>query len=293
MSKFTQEVSMSCSEATNDQIRDLVEKLLKIEGYGWISENFSLEDNIKRGQNLLTNSYQCRGIGFRSDLGIVEKTHLEEFNPELYLALACMTDGDMPIIGEWLKIDNETHSCNGELFEVKLFGKCNNSKTGKLIRGEKLDRIYRKASKQEIMNHFKKEKGMKTGKSRFPFTLKKSEVKTIMEAACLGWKDKLADKWGAELLRRGIVTVDQEFYKVIREVCDDSQNKVMDTVFGTDVEFIPEGTACFVSDDNSYTLRYANGRGMFYAGGEKEAATLYSWKNVHILKDQTDVPEIK
>ena len=62
-------------------------------------------------------------------------------------------------------------------------------------------------------------------------------------------------------------------------------------------KYIPDGTACLVSDNNSYCLRYgyclryANGKGRFYYKGLK-SGDVSTWDKVHILKDQTDLPEI-
>ena len=77
--------------------------------------------------------------------------------------------------------------------------------------------------------------------NRFPFRLTEKDAKRIVEAACRGWRSRLSDKWGAELLRGGFVNIEEEYYKYMRKACTEEQNVLFDEIFGKDEEQFKAG----------------------------------------------------
>lgn len=81
-------------------------------------------------------------------------------------------------------------------------------------------------------------KQLKTEKmdNRFPFKLSVVDAQRIIDSACPSWKEKLAEKWGTQILVDKLVTVSEQFYNNMRGACTEPQNKLFDEIFGKDVE---------------------------------------------------------
>ena len=75
---------------------------------------------------------------------------------------------------------------------------------------------------------------LKQKMNRFPFELSIENAKKIIDIACQTWKNKLAEKWGKDLLLNAHVSINETFYKEMREACDSDQHKLFDTIFGAD-----------------------------------------------------------
>lgn len=69
---------------------------------------------------------------------------------------------------------------------------------------------------------------------RFPFHLTQTQAQDIVIIACSSWREKLAKKWGKELLFNGHVRVSEGFYKQMREACTAEQHQLFDEIFGKD-----------------------------------------------------------
>lgn len=89
------------------------------------------------------------------------------------------------------------------------------------------------------IEHFYKYILKKTNKmNRFPFKLTIENARKIINIACVPWKIKLADKWSKDLLLYNYVSIEEDFYKEMREACDPDQNKLFDDIFGVDIQEI-------------------------------------------------------
>lgn len=77
---------------------------------------------------------------------------IEEYNPELFLAIAAMTKDEIPIIGEWLSYENANL-----IFKVKSYGRTNNHNYGKINKENPSGSgHFLKATLEELINHFSK-----------------------------------------------------------------------------------------------------------------------------------------
>ena len=221
MSKeFTTKVSM---QVTKEQYSSLIEPLRNL-GYE-ISPLHSI--GFTDGYNQLTNVYNDKVFKVRT-VGLVcdkRQNHIE-YNPELYLALAAMTEGKDWIIGEYL-----VNILKKQVFKCKeLYG--HNSDMGFASQDS---HYYRKATKEELIKHFTKEEVIMK-ESRFPFNLAPNYATDIINAACSTWRNALADKWGVNIVLNKNSKVTEEEYLNMRKACDVKQNELFDKIFGKDVE---------------------------------------------------------
>ena len=79
---------------------------------------------------------------------------IEEYNPELFLAIAAMTEDEIPIIGEWL-----SYKERNRLFRVESYGRSNNYNVGRIDKENPNGSGYLlKSTLEELTNHFSKPK---------------------------------------------------------------------------------------------------------------------------------------
>lgn len=156
--QFTQSVIMTCSQEQYEQ--DLKEGLLSM-GYkehsmyrGYRGEEYT--DLVIGCENVCDKEIDF--INIKSFSKVYEvSTVLSGYNPDLYLALAAMSEGEEPYLGEWficLKSDtgwNYSHK-KGDFIKVEF--EDDDSDTN-LTFGLTYDRgFYRKATVKELINHF-------------------------------------------------------------------------------------------------------------------------------------------
>lgn len=140
MSKFITPVSMKVTEEQFD--KDLKEPLKKL--------GFTTGSRPSDYYNILVNNY----LANMGDLGLTttdnkydyQRYYIKHYNPKLFLALAAMTDGEDWIVGEYLVLKT-----GSSVFQCKSFEGCN-SLIG--YAGNEFKIHYRKATKEEIINHF-------------------------------------------------------------------------------------------------------------------------------------------
>ena len=94
-------------------------------------------------------------------------------------------------------------------------------------------------------------------------------AKNIISNACSIWKQKLATKWGKDVVLGNKIEIEEEFYQTMRNACTKEQHMLFDSIFGKDEEFYPDGTPCLVRAKmgDTWSLRYADGKGSFYFNG--------------------------
>jgi len=139
------------------------------------------------------------------------------------------------------------------------------------------------AIQQEILKQ-EKQKEMKNR------TISAANAQRIINIACENWKQKLAANWGFNIALSKDIEILEDFYQEMRKACTDSQNVLFDDIFGKDVEVYPDGTPCLVRTSNAdtWTLRYANGKGEFYNVGRK-SGTSSTWV-YHMKLDINNLP---
>lgn len=71
--------------------------------------------------------------------------------------------------------------------------------------------------------------------NRFPFKLSRKDGVRIINAACEDWRMRLAQEW-VVLLFEDLVEVSEEFYRKMRRACTPDQHKLLDEIFGNDVD---------------------------------------------------------
>ena len=159
MKKFKTPVSMPC---TMEQFnRDLKEKMEEMGYEEWI-HGLPYDEKIHSyimtaslGKNKL---YHFDGAFSAKN----DRIHLPTYNPDIFLAIAAMTEGDMPIVGEWVIAvigENKYLARTAEIVKGDLksdawflYGKSDIISRSK-DRGSFI-RVERKATVEEIIAHF-------------------------------------------------------------------------------------------------------------------------------------------
>lgn len=140
--KFIQPVSMQVTQEQYE--RDLREPLLKM-GYEGFILDFALfpilVTNIDGRKGLLSNVSDDRK-------SVNNRYFIPDYNPELFLAIAAMTDKESPIVGEWLVWNSVYASVGGyKIGDIVQCGNPNITLVG-----------LRKATLQELINKFANKK---------------------------------------------------------------------------------------------------------------------------------------
>lgn len=167
MSKFITAVSMSCTQEQYE--RDLRKPLLEM---GYEGSQFDRFENFP----ILVNNLG-KVLGRVSNVEIESKEEcgryfIDHYNPELYLALAAMTNEPFGIVGEWWTcIKDVTMNGVGEVKynQGKLYkcsrNDCITDNSGDIYHcwpswptKTKRFKHFRKATKEEIINHLTKNK---------------------------------------------------------------------------------------------------------------------------------------
>lgn len=241
---FATNVAMKVSREQFE--RDLRKPLIEL-GYG-INDEWNNEI-IEFNFNFLLSNPSYGKVAFHNHTVNTDEI-IHTYNPKLYLALAGMTKGETPIVGEWMVItegDGYGRFRDGEIFKVINFGNFENMSN---VADGWVSNIcmelgrYRKATKEELIKHFTKEEetmksncssmphfGTKEGKS-FPLTLKPKDAQRIIDISCSSWKDRLASMWAVKMVLNEDIIIEKNFYADMREACDTSQNELLDDIFG-------------------------------------------------------------
>lgn len=144
MAKFATPVAMKVTEEQFN--RDLQKPL---EALGYINSSLlPIDDGYLVTQDCDNNSE----IYSYCDRQFFDERHIiEEYNPELFLAIAAMTEGDIPIKGEWLY-----SNIVSKIFQVKNFGILNDCKSGQISLSDPTGSgHFHKPTVQQLEEHFK------------------------------------------------------------------------------------------------------------------------------------------
>ena len=134
--QFTTPIAMKCTEEQFNGIKDrLVEMGYKLSAVTFCSENRYLSNFIGGANNVITDLVKHRACDRN-------RTVFESFSPDLFLALAAMTDKEDGIKGEWWRY---TDDMNDPIVPQK--------RLGEFVVPNK---AWRKATAQEIIEHFEK-----------------------------------------------------------------------------------------------------------------------------------------
>jgi len=140
--KFTTPIAMKCTKEQFNGIKDrLVEMGYKLIAITFCSGSGYLSTCIGGANNVMTDLVEHRARD-------MNRLVFDTFNPDLFLALAAMTDKEDGIKGEWLK-----NKFNGKIY-------CQKTETN-----VDSNRMFRKVTAQEIIEHFEKKKN--TGSLEF------------------------------------------------------------------------------------------------------------------------------
>ena len=149
MTQFAQPVAM---RVTHKQWKRDLKKPLNALGYNWGSFNTPKED-LKGGYPILHTNYfgKNRQIGGCNSLS--DGTYLiDHYNPELFLAIAGMTEGDDWVVGDWLITQNMilVPDNNNILFQCESL----DASSFEDNQAENGCHNYRKATLEELVAHF-------------------------------------------------------------------------------------------------------------------------------------------
>lgn len=154
--KFITPVSM---QVTEEQYNQDLKKPLEEMGYKEVTVSHikNNRDCLCTNVNEINNYAEFLNHAYKHRL---KRYAIEEYNPELFLALAAMTEGIEPIVGEYIIGTKDSKRCaskKGVIYKVLQL----DTTTSEVYRigPNKLDvtsTVYsRKATKEEIINHFK------------------------------------------------------------------------------------------------------------------------------------------
>jgi hypothetical protein len=229
--KFTQPVSMKCSQEQYN--RDLKEPLLAM---GYREHCLTLNGH---GDEFIATNIGGGNHNTVSDIYFEYKNRhgryfIEEYNPELFLALAGMTDSEKGNIGEcWRCTDARVSNfISGNLY-IQLTSDIKN-KSNFLDEGGDLSgwcdlnlSHFTKATKEEIINHFSNKKLNTTMEK---VIVKKSEFKPLYDAACADWKTRF-DNVLKSFVFTDEIEFTSDFVNDMRDACTADQRKIFNTIF--------------------------------------------------------------
>ena len=275
--RFTQPVSMQC---TQEQYEKYLEKPLKELGYvpiligNW--ESFPLLITKFNGENdkLSNTLFQNNKIATRY--------YIDHFNPELFLAIAAMTDKKDGIKGEWWKFKGAGYE---NFTEDKLYMQENDSiDSYKCFVDDKFDlngfhpytsTYFTKPTLEELVNHFTESKFENKPNMR---TITHTDAKKLIKAACDEWKEDLILHWADKIcIESEKIEVHDAYYAKMRKDATPAQHKVLDEVFGKECKF--EDGELYVCKNSGITivLAYDKSREVFTnLVGEWDESSFYS-----------------
>lgn len=233
MPKFIQPVSMRCTQEQYD--KDLKQPLLEM-GYqeGDLTRPFDWCDT------LYTNYNGCIGL-----LGItsckngndLNRHFIDHYNPQLFLALAAMTDSPDGIKGEWWKYVGKSGYVftSGRLY--KQITKSINFECAFVNDKDASDgwhpnnhKKFTKPTKDEIIQFFTNKNNTKQPVMD-KIVVKKADFKKLHDMACTGWKPRL-DKVVAPFVYDDTISFAPSFVEEMRKACTDTQRPVFESIFG-------------------------------------------------------------
>lgn len=227
MNKFKTPVSMVVTQEQYE--RDLKSQLESL-GY---KESGILNPYFSPHCYLVTNAYNENDIidnyRYSNNKDIHNRYFIDHYNPELYLALAAMTEGDIPIVGEWVigvnsssvdrKYPSKVTSVKGDSFSVD----------GRSTDSPHQTSIYftRKVTKEELIKHFNKKQNMKNNK------VTRKDLEKIYDVACITWKPKIKEITGLYIDPfKDEGELPSEVIKVMFEAATAHQKPVLESIFG-------------------------------------------------------------
>jgi len=227
--KFTQPVSMICSE--EQYKRDLKNPLFAM-GYNERSIcNFPTFTMLVSNNNNISGKLANVDNGCAKDFG---RYFISEYNPELFLALAGITDKTNGNIGEYWKYTGVTYTgfIEGKLYKQKQDTILINSAFINELGGDNgfhptNHKYFTKATKEQIINYFTKQ----PKKSMDKITVKKSEFKKLHMLACTEWKEKLTKIIADGFLYSDTIDFTEDFVTEMRNACTKEQLIVFKEIF--------------------------------------------------------------
>lgn len=225
--KFIQGVGMKCTQEQYE--KDLKGKLLDM---GYVEDRLDEKFN---GRKYIVNNVTNR-LGNISNLNNFEveghgRYIIKDYNPELFLALAAMTNIPNGIKGEWwmcfghdssgFKKGKSYKQINTDIEEgLSLLDEIN-VPNGR-VDAKKLH--FKKATKQELINQLTITK-MKT------ITVNKEDTKKLYDLACPVWKAKM-DEYLKPFMFSNTIDFSEDMLKEIQNACTPEQLVVFKEIFG-------------------------------------------------------------
>lgn len=239
--RFICPVSMECTE--EQYINDLKEPLLNM-GY---EESYKTPMNAVH--NILVTNYEgssgCISNVLNNRIHAEDRYFISEYNPKLFLALAAMTNDENGNYGEYWKYVGTT---NLSFTTDEIY------KQGGTDGMYSVDsKYFKKATKEEIIKHFKKEQTMEK------FTISRSDMQLIYNIACSSWQPKITalTKTYADSVFGDTITLPKEKVEEMFKAASATQLKTLKLVFpnyskeGDKNVFIKDPTSDQVHDLNN------------------------------------------
>jgi len=228
---FTQPVSMQCSE--EQYKRDLKSQLLAM-GY-----TICMITNFDGDPILVTNQGGSNGRLtniINSGKHDYNRYFISEYNPDLFLALAGMTDSEKGNVGEYWRYTGTSYD---SFIEGKLYKQLTTDISSRAsfiddegdLNGWDINnhKYFTKATKEKIINYFTKLPNQ-SEKNMNKVTVKKSEFKPLYDAACADWKSRF-DNVLKTFVFGDEIEFTSEFVNDMRLACTKEQLVIFKTIF--------------------------------------------------------------
>lgn len=238
--KFITPVSMRVPDYTVF-LRYLLPEL-EVLGY-----SLDLKNNFSEDNSLLVNNL----AGVMGDVDFIydgqfssytnTRIHLKEYNAELYLALAAMSDGDNFHPGEYLVFLPDVDSRyvtkiwhrDLTLLKFRYYDSENSVRVHEIPDGANHPKMFRKATSKEILAFFNNKSSInKTIKIMEKKTISREELIRMIDAACVSWKSTLIERYAADVFIKGNADVSFEQYTEMKSASDGVQLKLLKEIFG-------------------------------------------------------------
>jgi hypothetical protein len=154
MRKFTQAVSMECTKERYES--DLRDKMLAM---GYKENNITDYDTC----TIVSNNYKGE-IGDVSNVYLIAndvrgRYFIDHYNPQLFLAIAAMSDSEVPLVGmHWMCINTwgEIFS-KGKIYKSECDDSITDNKGEEILEWTNIQGMFRPATLEELVSHYAKQ----------------------------------------------------------------------------------------------------------------------------------------
>ena len=300
---FTCPVSMKIPSQKHYE-RDLEQQLLKLGYEIYRSCEWSV-DCPYLITGYIWSEVERKQIGFNQSHSSHKNTYrIDTYNPELFLALAGLTDDPNIKEGDWVRnIEESVDYRRGVIYRVDKFdcvkGIIKSSTSSPTPFAGKHISHFRKATKEEIIQHFNKPRpspsitpsfttdsdtsssSMETKSTMKTRILKREDFIKYYPNLCTEWKTKLKAAF-SDFAVKDTVEVSDELYEEMRRRADNVWSYILDQLFGKEDNLALKNLSNKISEFEEFCEKIGLDRnaiqpamGVLYSSDERQYRSLY------------------